>query len=182
MYQRPACSTFTFTYIRCGYTGHFYRGKWPFYCGNLAWCVWPDFPKINLPWEISMVTSKRRKKPAMTFNVVSSKQGFFRFPRQESQSSFFIWQHETAKKYFVFHFFLAWLREIRDWLNWFVGLDLGTIFPPQRIVLFLACNRTMGCRWTERRNRRSRLKKKLLYIFAKLSGLTNHLKFQLNST
>ena len=76
MYQRPACSTFTFTYIRCGYTGHFYRGKWPFYCGNLAWCVWPGFPEINLPWKISMVTSKRRKKPAMTFNVVSSKQGF----------------------------------------------------------------------------------------------------------
>ena len=76
MYQRPGCSTFTFTYIRCGYTGHFYRGKWPFYCGNLAWCVWPDFPKINLPWEISMVTSKRRKKLAMTFNVVSSKQRF----------------------------------------------------------------------------------------------------------
>ena len=115
MYERPACSTFTFTYIRCGYTGHFYRGKWPFYCGNLAWCVWPDFPKINLPWEISMVTSKRRKKPATTFNVVSSKQRFL-----DSQ-----------------------------------GKRANQVL----IVLFLACNRTMGCRWTERRNRRSRLKK-----------------------
>ena len=165
MYERPACSTFTFTYIRCGYTGHFYRGKWPFYCGNLAWYVWPDFPKINLPWEISMVTSKRRKKPAMTFNVVSSKQRFLdsQGKRANQVSSFDNMKPPKNILFFIF-FFLAWLTEIRDRLNWFVGLDLGTIFPPQRIVLFLACNRTMGCRWTERRNRRSRLKKNAIYL------------------
>ena len=133
----------------------------PFTCGNLAWCVWPDFPEINLPWEISMVTSKRRKKPAMTFNVLSSKQRFLdsQGKRANQVSSFDNMKPPKNILFFIF-FFLAWLREIRDWLNWFVGLDLGTIFPPQRIVLFLACNRTMGCRWTERRNRRSRLKKK----------------------
>ena len=105
MYERPACSTFTFTYIRCGYTGHFYRGKWPFYCGNLAWCVWPDFPKINLPWEISMVTSKRRKKPAMTFNVVSSKQRFLDSQgKRASQVSSF--DHMKPPKNILFFIFL----------------------------------------------------------------------------
>ena len=29
-------------------------------------------PEINLPWEISMVTSKRRTKPPITFNEVNS--------------------------------------------------------------------------------------------------------------
>ena len=38
--------------------------------------------------EISMVTSKRRKKPSLTFNVVNS--CVFRYPRLESQSGFFI--------------------------------------------------------------------------------------------
>ena len=39
-----------------------------FYHRKLEWCVRPDLPEINLPWEISMVTSKRRKKPPMTFS------------------------------------------------------------------------------------------------------------------
>ena len=57
----------------------------------LGWCtrMWLDFPvEINLPREISMVMSKTRKKPLMTFNVVSS-EGFW-YPRQENQSAFFI--------------------------------------------------------------------------------------------
>ena len=56
------------THIRFGYMGHFYHRKWPFYRRKLAWCTWQDFPKINLPWELSMVTSKGRKKPPMTIN------------------------------------------------------------------------------------------------------------------
>ena len=56
------------THIRFGYMGHFYHRKWPFYRRKLAWCMWQDFPKINLPWELSMVTSKGRKKRPMTIN------------------------------------------------------------------------------------------------------------------
>ena len=132
--------------------------------GNLAWCVWPDFPEINLPWEISMVTSKRRKKQAMTFNVVSSKQRFLDSQGKRANQVALFDNMKPPKNILFFIFFFAWLREIRDRLNWFVGLDLGTIFPPQRIVLFLARNRTMGCRWTERWNRRSRLKKNAIYL------------------
>ena len=72
-------------------------------------------------------------------------------------------------------------------LNWFVGLDVGKIFPP-KYVLFLACNRTGGCSWTVKYNLRSRLKKKkkkgkknaIYFTLAKLSGLKYKWKFQLN--
>lgn len=29
------------------YIGRLYRGKWSFYCGKLAWCMWSYFPGIN---------------------------------------------------------------------------------------------------------------------------------------
>ena len=147
MCERPACSTFTFTNIRCGYTGHFYRGKWPFYCSNLAWCVWLFRDKFS----IGLVTSKRRKKPGMTFNVVSSKQGLFDSQgKRANQLSSFENNMKPPKNFSFFCFVLfcfsfARLREIRDRMNWFVGPNLGTIFPPKKIVLLLACNRTMGC-------------------------------------
>ena len=56
------------------------------------------------------------------------------------------------------------LRHTSDNLNWFVGLALGTKFPPpplprKKIVLFLACHGTVGCSWSVKWNLRSRLKK-----------------------
>ena len=82
----------------CGYTGHFfiYHGKWPFYRGKLPRCVWPDFPEINLPWEISMVTSKIAKKPLITLNLVKSKG--FSIPKAKQPIRFL--QHETPQNCF----------------------------------------------------------------------------------
>ena len=82
----------------CGYTGHFfiYHGKWPFYRGKLPRCVWPDFPEINLPWEISMVTSKIAKKPLITLNLVKSKG--FSIPKAKQPIRFH--QHETPQNCF----------------------------------------------------------------------------------
>ena len=68
----------------------------------------------------------------MTFNVVSNKQGFLdsQGKRANQVSSFD--NMKPPKNILFFSFFFAWLREIRDRLNWFVGLDLGTIFPPPK--------------------------------------------------
>ena len=117
--------------------GHFYRGKRPFYRGKLAWFVWPDFHEINLPWEISI-------------------------PKGEKVMKFFILlQHETAKKWFFNGILSHCWEKDRCWYGrfhvkmrenfelWFVGLDLGTIFPKN---LFLACNRTVRCSWTAKWN------------------------------
>ena len=106
MCERPACSTFTFTNIRCGYTGHFYRGKWPFYCSNLAWCVWLFRDKFS----IGLVTSKRRKKPGMTFNVVSSKQGLFDSQgKRANQLSSFENNMKPPKNFSFFCFFVCFV-------------------------------------------------------------------------
>ena len=92
---------------RCSCTGHFYRGKWPSYSGKLAWCVWRDCPEINLPWEISMVTSKRRKKPPMTFNVVNSWGLWIPKPNKANQVSSFNTNMKPQKIEFIFrHFWL----------------------------------------------------------------------------
>ena len=92
---------------RCSCTGHFYRGKWPFYSGKLAWCVWRDCPEINLPWEISMVTSKRRKKPPMTFNVVNSWGLWIPKPNKANEVSSFNTNMKPQKIEFIFrHFWL----------------------------------------------------------------------------
>ena len=82
----------------CGYTGHFfiYHGKWPFYRGKLPRCVWLDFPEINLPWEISMVTSKIAKKPLITLNLVKRKG--FSIPKAKQPIRFL--QHETPQNCF----------------------------------------------------------------------------------
>ena len=92
---------------RCSCTGHFYRGKWPFYSGKLAWCVWRDCPEINLPWEISMVTSKRRKKRPMTFNAVNSWGLSIPKPNRTNQVSSFSTNKKPQKIEFIFrHFWL----------------------------------------------------------------------------
>ena len=92
---------------RCSCTGHFYRGKWPFYSGKLAWCVWRDCPEINLPWGISMVTSKRRKKPPMTFNVVNSWGLWIPKPNKANQVSSFNTNMKPQKIEIIFrHFWL----------------------------------------------------------------------------
>ena len=135
----------------CGYTGHFliYHGKWPFYRGKLPRCVWPDFPEINLPWEISMVTSKIAKKPLITFNLVKS--NGFRYPRQNSQSDFFkmkpqkiaflngfLWHCWEKDQWWHGRFHLKMKETRKFWgkiLNWLVGID-----------------RTIGCSWTVKSN------------------------------
>ena len=37
-------------YIRCAYTGHFYRGKLLFYHGKLYLEVWPTFSEVTFPY------------------------------------------------------------------------------------------------------------------------------------
>ena len=64
---------FGYGIIRCGYTGHFYRGKLPFYHGKLYLVVWPTLPEVNFPCKISMDTSKGSVEAPMTFNVGSWK-------------------------------------------------------------------------------------------------------------
>ena len=101
-------------------------------------------------------------------------------PRQDNRSGFFIWHHKwNGKNIGCFTgFFRAFERMIDvGWhgrfhvkmkvigkcldkiLNWFVGLNLGQVFP-KNLCLFLECNRTEGCSWTVKWNLRSRLKKK----------------------
>ena len=75
----------------CGYMEHFYHGEWDFYNGKLVCCVWLDFPEINLPCEISMDTSKRRKTPAMTFNMVNKKGDLIPQGKRADQESLLRW-------------------------------------------------------------------------------------------
>ena len=136
----------------CGYTGHFfiYHGKWPFYRGKLPRCVWPDFPEINLPWEISMVTSKIAKKPLITLNF-GKKQGFFDTQGKTANQISSTWK--PPKIAFLNGFLSHCWEKDRWWhgrfhlkmkgtrkfwgkiLNWFVGID-----------------RTVGCSWTVKSN------------------------------
>ena len=97
-------------YHRCGYTGHFYGGKWPFYQGKLGRCLWPYFPEINLPWEISMVTSKRRKKPLTTFNGWFDTQG-----TRTNQDSSLDTNMKPQKKYFFKGFLPRRWEKDRCW-------------------------------------------------------------------
>lgn len=117
------------------------------YHGKLEWCVWPDFPEINLTWEIIIDTSKRRKESLMTFDVVNSLS--LSMPQAWNQSGFFIGhQHETAINFVYFSWFLACcFRKDRCWhgrfsmkltgkffkvlthdFSWFLGPDVGKVF------------------------------------------------------
>ena len=140
----------------CGYT-------WPFYREKLAWCVRLDFPEINLPSEISMVTSKRRKKPPIKFNAINSL-GFsiskvrdpIRFLRltttwNRQKISFALLREKSPEKSM-----LTWqisrdreiLREIlRHNFELVCCARCGSDIC-QKYVLFLTCNRTVGCSWT----------------------------------
>ena len=53
-------------------------------------CDW-TFPEINLPCEISMDTSKRRKTPPMTFNVVNRKGDLIPQGKRADQDSLLRW-------------------------------------------------------------------------------------------
>ena len=63
----------TFTDYRCGYTGHFWRGKWPLNRGKIGVVRVTVLSREKFTsGNIHMVASKRGKKPQMTFNVVNS--------------------------------------------------------------------------------------------------------------
>ena len=156
----------------CGYTRHFLFtvANEPFYRGKLPRCVWPDLPEIHLPWEISMVTSKRAKKPPMTLNLVKS--CGFRYP---SKTTIRFLQHETAKFAFLNSFLSHLLREISmvtwqiSWQNFeLVCWNKFRNDISQKYVLFLVSNSGMqlNCKIE-------------LCTFAKLSWITYQLKFQL---
>ena len=132
---------------RCGYRGHFYRVKWPFYRGKLTWCVWPDFHEINLPT------------------------GKYPYPREKSQQGFqFDFNMKPPKNVLVVVVVVvfdwdsfALLRKIdvgmadftSRWekiFNWFVRLDLVTIFPKN-----IPC--IVRCSWTAKWNPRWSVKK-----------------------
>ena len=103
----PPTSYYYTTNYRCGYTGNFYLGKWPFYRGKLAWCVWPDFPEINLPREISVVTSKKKKKTETAHDIKHGKSlGFFDTPgKRANQVSLFDTNLKPQKKLLFSTFF-----------------------------------------------------------------------------
>ena len=152
--------------MRLHWTLFIYRGKWPFYRGKLPRCVWPDFPEINLPWEISMVRSKIAKKPLITLNLVKSKG--FSIPKAKQPIRFL--QHETPQNCFfktgffrtverkidgdMADFTLRWKRQNFELVCW--DRFRNDISP--KYVLFLVWNRWMqlNCKIE-------------LYSFAKLS-------------
>ena len=142
-----------------------YHGKWPFYRRKLPQRVWPDIPEINLPWEISMVTSKRAKKPLMTLNLVNAK--VFRF-----QISFRFLQHETPQNCFFKRVSFALFRWKKEGLlrqNFeLVCWDRFRNDISPKFVLSLVSNRWMqlNCKIE-------------LCTFAKLSWITYQLKFYL---
>ena len=76
-------------------------GKWFFYHRKLnisAWCVWKDFPEINLPLEISIYGYvNRTKKLPMIFNMINSRG--VSIPKARKPIN------ETTKKIVPFHMF-----------------------------------------------------------------------------
>ena len=165
------------------------------------WCLWPDLSKINLPWEISMVKSKRRKKLPMTFNVVNS-QGFS-IPKAREPIRFLhlslTWN--SKNKIAFFNGFLSCsLEENRCWHSRFqikikvignfkINFELvcWTRFwkdISQKYILLLPCNRKVECCWTVKWNLWSRFKeRKMLFtlLLGKLSGLTLGLSIRAGS-
>ena len=93
---------------RCSCTGHFYRGKWPFYSGKLAWCVWRDCPEINLPWEIYpwLRQKEERNRPwHLTWWIA----GVFRYPSQTEPIRFLHLTPTWNRKKIEFVFRPFWL-------------------------------------------------------------------------
>ena len=147
--------------------------KWLFYCVKLAWCLWLDLSVMNLPQEISMVTSERRKKPPVTFNS-----GGFSIPKAREPIRF-LQLTPTWKTTKMFNGFLFRCWEKDGWWHrrFYVADEskrkiLGQNFElvrwarfrsdiSEKYVLLLACNWTVGCSWTVKWNLRSRLKQTL---------------------
>ena len=165
---------------------------------KLVWCLWPDLSKINLPWKISMVKSKRRKKSPMIFNGVNSKG--FSIPKGMRVLCLTLTWKSKNKIAFFSGSLSCCLEENRCWHSRFhIKIKVSRNFKinfelvrwarfrkdiSQKYVLLLACNRKVECCGTVKWNLLSRFKeRKMLFtlLCAKLSGLTSGLSIRAGS-